>query len=52
LVHYGVTSVTDAMVADLIARGQHAALHALLTDGAAGDVPRDAWERFVRAPSS
>ncbi len=49
LVHYGVTSVTDAMVADLIARGQDAALHALLADGAAGDVPRDAWERFVRA---
>jgi hypothetical protein len=52
LVHYGVTSVTDAMVADLIARGHHAALHALLTDGAAGEVPREAWERFVRAQPS
>ena len=51
LVHYGVTSVTDELVADLIARGQHAALHALLTDGAAGEVPREAWERFVRSRS-
>jgi hypothetical protein len=51
LVHYGVTSVTDAMVADLIARGQDAALHALLADGVR-DVPRDAWERFVRAQPS
>ncbi|HEX8111617.1 MAG TPA: hypothetical protein VF516_27995, partial [Kofleriaceae bacterium] len=51
LVHYGVTSVTDAMVADLIARGQDAALHALLADGAR-DVPREAWERFVRAQTS
>jgi hypothetical protein len=49
LVHYGVTSVTDAMVADLIARGQDAALYALMAYGAAGDVPRDAWERFVQA---
>ena len=49
LVHYGVTSVTDAMVADLLARGQDAALHALLADRASGDVPREAWERFVRA---
>lgn len=47
LVHYGVTSVTDAMVADLIARGQDAALHALLADGAR-DVPPEAWERFVQ----
>jgi hypothetical protein len=50
LVHYGVTSVTDAMVADLIARGQDAALHALLADGAR-DVPREAWERYVRTQS-
>jgi hypothetical protein len=49
LVHYGVTAVTDAMVADLIARGQDAALHALLADRAAGDVPHEAWERFVYA---
>lgn len=49
LVDYGVTSVTDAMVADLIARGQDAALYALLADRAARDVPREAWERFVQA---
>jgi hypothetical protein len=51
LVQYGVTAVTDAMVADLIARGQHAALHALLVDRAAGKVPREAWERFVSSQS-
>ena len=41
--------MTDAMVADLLARGQDAALHALLAYGAASEVPREAWERFVRA---
>ncbi|HET9627080.1 MAG TPA: hypothetical protein VFP84_37230 [Kofleriaceae bacterium] len=48
LSRYGMSSVTDAMVADLIARGDHAALHALLVDRAS-NVPREAWERFVRS---
>jgi hypothetical protein len=52
LVRYGFTSVTDAMVADLIARGDNAALYAVLADQAAGDVPRAAWERFVQAQPS
>jgi hypothetical protein len=49
LAHYGAATVTDAMVADLLARDQHGALHALLADGAASDVPPAAWERYLRA---
>ena len=49
LAHYEAATVTDAMVADLLARGQDAALHALLAYGAASDVPPEAWERFLRA---
>jgi len=37
------------MVADLLARGPHGALHALLANRAASDVPRAAWERYLRA---
>ena len=37
------------MVADLLARPQAAALHALLDERAADDVPTEAWERFVAA---
>jgi hypothetical protein len=49
LAHYGAAAVTDAIVADLLARGDDAALHALMTYGVAGDVPPEAWERFLRA---
>jgi len=52
LAHYGAATVTDTMVADLLARGQDAALHALLVHGAASDLPREAWERFVRGDAS
>ena len=49
LAYYDAAAVTDAMVADLIARGEDAALYALLGGGIASDVPRAAWERFVQA---
>jgi hypothetical protein len=47
LASYGVATVTDAMVADLIARDQQAALHALLTGRGAHDMPGPAWARLV-----
>ena len=49
LARYDATAMTDEIVADLLARGDDAALHALITYGAAGDVPPDAWERFLRS---
>jgi hypothetical protein len=49
LARYGAATVTDAMVANLLARGQLGALHALLADRAASDVPRAAWERYLRS---
>ncbi|HWU89801.1 MAG TPA: hypothetical protein VN253_21215 [Kofleriaceae bacterium] len=49
LAQYRATRVTDAIVADLVAHGQDAALHALISSHAAADIPRDAWERYLRA---
>ena len=49
LAQYAATSVTDEMVADLLARGQEGALHALFEYGAAGPIPPSAWERYLRA---
>jgi hypothetical protein len=52
LADYGAATVTDAIVADLLARHQDAALHALLAYGDPGDVPPAAWERFLRSTSA
>lgn len=48
LARYDADTVTEEMVADLLARGDDAALHALLTYGGARDVTSEAWERFLR----
>jgi len=48
LAHYGATAVSDAIVADLLARGQDAALHALLAHGATSKLSHTTWERVVR----
>jgi len=48
LARYDADTVTEEMVADLLARGDDAALHALLTYGGARDVTPEAWERFLR----
>jgi hypothetical protein len=48
LASYGVAAVTDAMIADLIARDQQAALHALLAGRGARGIPSAAWERLVQ----
>jgi len=50
LASYGLATITDAMVADLIARDQQAALHALLAGRAARDVSSAAWERVMQMP--
>ena len=49
LARYGTDAVTDAIVEDLLARGDAAALYALVEDAAPGEVPRGTWERFLRA---
>jgi hypothetical protein len=49
LTHYGAAAVTEAMVADLLARGLDGAVHALLAYGRPSDVPRAAWDRFLGA---
>lgn len=49
LARYGAAAVTDQIVADLLARGQDAALYALLSSDAARVIPPDAWERYLCA---
>jgi hypothetical protein len=49
LAYYEASAATDAIIADLLARGQDAALYALLAQRPTSELPREAWERFATA---